>query len=72
MRPRRARLHRLQRIAGPALLVAAALIVGGCGTPAVVRAPSAPLSGLQHDINAAHNAVATTEQQERSAASAAP
>jgi uncharacterized lipoprotein YajG len=72
MRSPRTLLGAHRRLAAVALALAAGLLVGGCGTPAVVSAPSPPLPGLQRDIRAAQHAVATTEQQERSAASAAP
>jgi uncharacterized lipoprotein YajG len=57
-----------------ALLFAAAggAVLGGCGTPAVVKAVATPLSGLQRDIHAARNAVALTEGAARADASASP
>jgi hypothetical protein len=47
----------------------ACAILGGCGTPAVIKPSSTPLPGLQRDIHAAQKAVAQTEQEAQSDAS---
>ena len=44
-------------------MVAAALLVAGCGTPAVVKPAPGPLSGLANDVQAARNAAAQTQAQ---------
>ncbi len=59
---------RLSRGAAPRPLAALALVLGaavlgGCGTPAVVKPAATPLPGLKHDIQAAQNAVAQSRQQ---------
>jgi hypothetical protein len=44
-------------------LLAGAAVLGGCGTPAVLKPTATPLPGLKHDIQAAQNAVAQSQQQ---------
>jgi hypothetical protein len=61
MKPLSRRNARSQALA--ALAVAGAAVLAGCGTRAVVKPSSTPLPGLQRDIHAAQNAVATTERQ---------
>jgi len=51
-----------------AAVLAGAVVIAGCGTPAVVKPTSTPLPGLQRDIHAAQNAVAETERQAQSEA----
>ena len=59
-------MHRLRRSgAKPVIalvLVLGAATLGGCGTPAVVKPVATPLPGLQHDIQAAKNAVTQSQQ----------
>jgi hypothetical protein len=59
-------VHRLRRPgAKPVIalvLVLGAAALGGCGTPAVVKPAATPLPGLQHDIQAAQNAVTQSQQ----------
>jgi hypothetical protein len=66
---RNAGAHRGRVGASIAALVAACAILGGCGTPAVIKPSSTPLPGLEHDIHAAQKAVAQTEQEAQSDAS---
>ncbi len=51
------------------LVVAGGTILGGCGTPAVIKPSATPLPGLKQDIRAAQNAVAKTEHEAQSDAS---
>jgi hypothetical protein len=65
--------HRRTRARGPATLVlalAGAAVIGGCGTPAVIKPSATPLPGLQRDIRAAQSVVAKTEREAQSDASA--
>jgi hypothetical protein len=48
----------------------AALLLAGCGTPAVIKPTSTPLPGLSHDIQAARNAAAQTQAQAQADAAA--
>jgi hypothetical protein len=52
--------------ASVAALVAAAVSLGGCGTPAVIKPSSTPLPGLERDIHAAQSAVAQTQREAQS------
>jgi len=55
---------RLRRTCAQALLAAAAAAaLAGCGTPATVKPVTNPLSGFQHDIQAAQNAANRAQQQ---------
>jgi hypothetical protein len=49
--------------------VLAGAILGGCGTPAVIKPSATPLPGLQNDIHAAQSAVSKAEAQAQSDAS---
>jgi hypothetical protein len=49
-----------------AALAAACALLGGCGTPAVIKPSSTPLPGLERDIHAAQNAVAQTQREAQS------
>ena len=49
--------------------MAAAVAVGGCGTPAVVKPVSTPLPGLARDIHSAQSVVAQAERQAQTDAS---
>jgi hypothetical protein len=68
---RRARARR-GRVAVAITIAAACAILGGCGTPAVIKPSSTPLPGLERDIHAAQNAVAQTEREAQSDASSNP
>jgi hypothetical protein len=58
---------RAWRVGAPvAALAAAAVSLGGCGTPAVIKPSSTPLPGLERDIHAARNAVAQTQREAQS------
>jgi hypothetical protein len=52
-----------------ALALAGAAILGGCGTPAVIKPSATPLPGLKRDIQAALNVVSQTEREAQSDAS---
>jgi uncharacterized lipoprotein YajG len=52
------------------LALAGAALIGGCGTPAVIKPSATPLPGLQRDIRAAQSVVAKTEREAQSDASA--
>jgi hypothetical protein len=52
-----------------AALAAACALLGGCGTPAVIKPSSTPLPGLERDIHAAQKVVAQTENEAQSDAS---
>jgi hypothetical protein len=52
-----------------ATLAAGCAILGGCGTPAVIKPSSTPLPGLERDIHAAQKVVAQTEREAQSDAS---
>jgi hypothetical protein len=68
-------VNRRRRARGPAALLvalAAGAVIGGCGTPAVIKPSATPLPGLERDIHAARSAVATTEREAGSDASASP
>ena len=60
---------------GPAavvLVLAAGAVIGGCGTPAVIKPSATPLPGLERDIHAAQSVVAKTEREAAGDASASP
>jgi hypothetical protein len=61
---------RSRAVAALALIVAGSATIGGCGTPAVVKPTATPLPGLARDIHAAQKAVAQTEREAQSDASA--
>jgi hypothetical protein len=61
-----------RRLSMLAVALAGAAVLAGCGTPATVQPTATPLPGFKRDIQAAHNAVAQTEQQASSAAAANP
>lgn len=69
MAVRRRTPRRLGARAFAAVALGAAL-VAGCGTPAVVKPVSAPLSGLGRDVQAARNAAAQTSAQAQADAAA--
>ena len=58
----RRRLRTGSRPLAALALVLAAAVLGGCGTPAVVKSTATPLPGFQHDIQAAQNAVTQSQQ----------
>jgi hypothetical protein len=49
-----------------AALAAAGAILGGCGTPALIKPSSTPLPGLERDIHAAQTVVAQSEREAQS------
>ena len=55
-----------------AALAAACAVLGGCGTPAVIKPSSTPLPGLERDIHSAKNVVAQAEQEAQSDSSTNP
>lgn len=58
---------RAWRVGAPvAALAAAAVSLGGCGTPAVIKPSSTPLPGLERDIHAAQKVVAQSEREAQS------
>ena len=70
--PKLLRMETCKRLAMLAAALAGAVALAGCGTPATVKATATPLPGFKRDIQAAHNAVAQTEQQASSDAAANP
>lgn len=48
----------------------AALLLAGCGTPAVIKPTSTALPGLTHDIQAARNAATQMQAQAQADAAA--
>ena len=67
--------NRRRRARGPAavvLVLAAGAVIGGCGTPAVIKPSATPLPGLERDIHAAQSVVAKTEREAAGDASASP
>jgi len=44
------------------LAAAAAMVLAGCGTPAVVKPVATPLPGFAHDIHAAQSVVSQAQQ----------
>ncbi len=46
-----------------AAVVLGAVVIGGCGTPAVVKPVATPLPGFKRAIQSAQNAVAQSQQQ---------
>lgn len=71
-RTSRTRAASARALVAVVLAAAAGAVLGGCGTPAVVKPVATPLSGLQRDIHAAQNAVAQTQNEAQSDASATP
>ena len=47
----------------PLALVLSAAVLGGCGTPAVVKPVATPLPGFKRAVQSAQNVVAQSEQQ---------
>jgi hypothetical protein len=47
----------------PLALVLGAAVLGGCGTPAVVKPVATPLPGFKRAVQSAQNVVAQSEQQ---------
>jgi hypothetical protein len=62
----------MRRGSPAALIVCAAALLGGCGTPAAVSPTPTPLPGLGHDVKAAQHAVAQAERDAQHAAGASP
>jgi len=62
-------MTRHRRPAAAALGLLAALALGACGAPGVVKPDPNPLPGFTRDISAAHSAVAQTQRQAQADAS---
>jgi uncharacterized lipoprotein YajG len=58
----RVEMRRLLRATSLTLLIAVALLLAGCGTPAVVKPSANPLPGLTHDVQSARSVAKQLQQ----------